>query len=74
PRPATSPPPATPQRRTPAAPPQSQKPQRPGPRTIPGPPPHTGPTSTDVCALGRKYGGWRPDSPEALICEDAQSR
>ncbi|KUN85388.1 hypothetical protein AQJ64_11795 [Streptomyces griseoruber] len=24
--------------------------------------------NTDVCALGRKYGGWRDDSPEALAC------
>ncbi|NBM16418.1 hypothetical protein GUY61_12375 [Streptomyces sp. GC420] len=23
----------------------------------------------DVCAAGRKYGGWRPGSPEARICE-----
>ncbi|ANP53746.1 hypothetical protein J2Z21_007966 [Streptomyces griseochromogenes] len=22
-----------------------------------------------VCALGRQYGGWRKDSPEAVICE-----
>ncbi|WP_279547734.1 hypothetical protein [Streptomyces sp. DH24] len=26
------------------------------------------PGDTDVCALGRTYGGWRPDSPEAAIC------
>ncbi|MEU1515474.1 hypothetical protein ABZ490_25550 [Streptomyces sp. NPDC005811] len=24
--------------------------------------------NTDVCALGRKYGGWRRDSPEAVAC------
>jgi hypothetical protein len=23
----------------------------------------------DVCALGKKYGGWRSDSPEAVICD-----
>ncbi|MFE2282270.1 hypothetical protein ACFXAE_34575 [Streptomyces sp. NPDC059454] len=23
----------------------------------------------DVCALGRQYGGWRPGSQEAAICE-----
>ncbi|MER5941115.1 hypothetical protein ABT121_27740 [Streptomyces sp. NPDC001928] len=23
----------------------------------------------DICALGKKYGGWRPDSPESRICE-----
>ncbi|MHB9863211.1 hypothetical protein [Streptomyces sp. YIM S03343] len=27
--------------------------------------------NTDVCALGRKYGGWRPDSPESTVCERA---
>ncbi|MFJ4623443.1 hypothetical protein [Streptomyces sp. NPDC088812] len=27
--------------------------------------------NTDVCALGRRYGGWRSDSPEAVICEQA---
>ncbi|SEP87394.1 hypothetical protein SAMN04487983_100258 [Streptomyces sp. yr375] len=30
--------------------------------------------NTDVCALGRKYGGWRGDSPEAVICEQAYGR
>ncbi|MFF5160305.1 hypothetical protein ACFY3N_29470 [Streptomyces sp. NPDC000348] len=24
----------------------------------------------DVCALGRKYGGWRPGSPEATLCQE----
>ncbi|MFD7709122.1 hypothetical protein ACFV6E_00210 [Streptomyces sp. NPDC059785] len=28
----------------------------------------------DVCALGRKYGGWKADSPEAVICENAYGR
>ncbi|MGW0613855.1 hypothetical protein [Streptomyces sp. NPDC002788] len=32
------------------------------------------PDSTDVCALGRRYGGWRADSPEATICRDAYRR
>lgn len=27
------------------------------------------PKNQDLCALGRKYGGWRPDSPEAVICK-----
>ncbi|KOV57303.1 hypothetical protein ADK64_38955 [Streptomyces sp. MMG1121] len=27
------------------------------------------PRTPDVCALGRKYGGWSGDSPEARICE-----
>ncbi|MFE1442504.1 hypothetical protein [Streptomyces sp. NPDC058739] len=30
--------------------------------------------NTDVCALGRKYGGWRADSPEARACEQAYGR
>ncbi|MEU9330382.1 hypothetical protein AB0D91_42560 [Streptomyces canus] len=25
----------------------------------------------DVCALGRKYGGWREGSPESVICDQA---
>ncbi|WP_280892124.1 hypothetical protein [Streptomyces sp. LBL] len=28
----------------------------------------------DVCALGRTYGGWRADSPEATICDQAYGR
>ncbi|QCD54612.1 hypothetical protein [Streptomyces hawaiiensis] len=28
----------------------------------------------DVCALGRRYGGWRADSPEATICRDTYRR
>ncbi|MGW7414735.1 hypothetical protein [Streptomyces sp. NPDC054863] len=29
------------------------------------------PTSAaDVCALGKGYGGWRPNSPEARICRE----
>lgn len=31
-------------------------------------------STTDVCALGRRYGGWRPDSPEARICRKAYGR
>ncbi|MFE6335016.1 hypothetical protein ACFVOK_17615 [Streptomyces sp. NPDC057798] len=30
--------------------------------------------NTDVCALGRTYGGWRKDSPEARICERTYGR
>ncbi|WP_062646591.1 hypothetical protein [Streptomyces maremycinicus] len=30
--------------------------------------------NTDVCALGRTYGGWQGDSPEAAICEQAYGR
>ncbi|MFJ8594124.1 hypothetical protein [Streptomyces sp. NPDC093598] len=32
------------------------------------------PDSSHVCALGRRYGGWRADSPEATICRDAYGR
>lgn len=30
--------------------------------------------NTDVCALGRKYGGWRGDSPEAVACRQVYGR
>ncbi|WP_327427104.1 hypothetical protein [Streptomyces sp. NBC_01236] len=29
------------------------------------------PKNPDVCALGRTYGGWKADSPEAVICTGA---
>ncbi|MGX1567470.1 hypothetical protein [Streptomyces sp. NPDC055506] len=32
------------------------------------------PKNADVCALGRRYGGWRRDSPEATICRDTYRR
>lgn len=28
----------------------------------------------DLCALGREYGGWRADSPEAAICQETYDR
>ncbi|MDL5200243.1 hypothetical protein [Streptomyces sp. ALI-76-A] len=28
----------------------------------------------DVCALGRKYGGWREDSPQTVICDRTYGR
>ncbi|WP_435796922.1 hypothetical protein [Streptomyces flaveolus] len=31
-------------------------------------------TESDVCSLGRQYGGWRPGSPEAAICEQTYGR
>ncbi|WP_367324704.1 hypothetical protein [Streptomyces sp. HUAS ZL42] len=31
-------------------------------------------SGADVCALGRKYGGWRANSPEAVICEQTYGR
>ncbi|MFF9204995.1 hypothetical protein ACF1AE_24870 [Streptomyces sp. NPDC014986] len=30
--------------------------------------------SPDLCALGRQYGGWRADSPEAAICRETYGR
>ncbi|MGW4734606.1 hypothetical protein ACWEQC_36530, partial [Streptomyces shenzhenensis] len=32
------------------------------------------PVPPDVCALGRRYGGWHPDSPESRICEQTYGR
>ena len=31
-------------------------------------------SAKDVCALGRKYGGWKADSPESVICGQAYGR
>ncbi|MFJ4810722.1 hypothetical protein [Streptomyces longwoodensis] len=30
--------------------------------------------TTDVCALGKRYGGWRADSLQAVICEGTYGR
>jgi hypothetical protein len=58
--------------RRPAPPPRSRPhveiPQI--PETIPAAPPRNG----DVCALGRKYGGWGKDTPQAVICKDVYGR
>ncbi|MET9843018.1 hypothetical protein ACFZC6_16060 [Streptomyces ossamyceticus] len=58
--------------RRPAPPPRSRPhveiPQI--PETIPTAPPRNG----DVCALGRKYGGWGKDTPQAVICKDVYGR
>lgn len=32
------------------------------------------PKNPDVCGLGKRYGGWRKDSPEARICEQTYGR
>ncbi|MEU2772211.1 hypothetical protein ABZ646_04615 [Streptomyces sp. NPDC007162] len=32
------------------------------------------PKAPDVCALGKQYGGWRADSPQAKICEQTYGR
>ncbi|MFF4691206.1 hypothetical protein [Streptomyces sp. NPDC001307] len=72
--------PATPQhtvaappvvRRPPAAPPAPPRPRE-HPRRPQSPVPdlpNAVPKAPNVCALGRRYGGWRADSPEAEICE-----
>ncbi|MFI5687010.1 hypothetical protein [Streptomyces sp. NPDC051636] len=75
--------PATTAPRRPAAPPVPRQPSppaaRPRPRPHRKPPeqprvvipevPQSPPRNSDVCALGKQYGGWRPDSPEATICD-----
>ncbi|MFK8909763.1 hypothetical protein ACJA3G_22355, partial [Streptomyces sp. YS-3] len=38
---------------------------------VPAPPPLIG---DDVCDLGRSLGGWRPDSPQARICEETYGK
>lgn len=57
-----------PTRRTPAPRPPAQLPGGGGSLT--------GGTSggSDVCALGREYGGWPADSPQARICRDTYGR
>ncbi|MER5794769.1 hypothetical protein [Streptomyces sp. NPDC001980] len=32
------------------------------------------PKAPDVCALGKQYGGWGADSPQARICEQTYGR
>ncbi|TGN85051.1 hypothetical protein E5082_11575 [Streptomyces griseoluteus] len=60
-------------RRTPVAPaPRRAYPDRPradtphAPRAVPQIP--------NVCALGKKYGGWPKNSPQSTICEQAYGR
>lgn len=60
-------------RRTAAAPPPKQT--RPAPHVeVPPAVSDAFPKDTGVCALGRRYGGWKPDSPEATICRDTYGR
>jgi hypothetical protein len=72
---------ATPHRAAPPAPPAAPtapahrartaprpEPRRPEPRVAVPPRSLDVPRNADVCALGRKYGGWKADSPEAVIC------
>ncbi|MFI9612536.1 hypothetical protein ACIHCM_12825 [Streptomyces sp. NPDC052023] len=53
--------------------PEPRRPRQQPPATVPAVSPTVGGTG-DVCALGRKYGGWRPNSPEAAICEQTYGR
>ncbi|WP_432083279.1 hypothetical protein [Streptomyces sp. WAC 04229] len=59
----------------PETPPRAERPRVPGP-DVPALPhaPSSGRdtgSNADVCSLGKRYGGWRPGSPEARICEQA---
>ncbi|GGN52582.1 lipoprotein [Streptomyces albiflavescens] len=73
PRRAAPPPPAA----APAIPPRRPhpaphpEPRRPEPHVAVPPAVPDVPQNPDVCALGRKYGGWQTDSPEATICRRA---
>ncbi|MFJ3641006.1 hypothetical protein ACIPRD_14765 [Streptomyces sp. NPDC090108] len=74
----------------PPPPPALHAPAARAPRAVPHPPPRqnqprhtrtglpdvtrTVPKAPDVCALGRRYGGWHGDSPEAVICRQAYGR
>ncbi|MFD5636612.1 hypothetical protein ACFWJM_21115 [Streptomyces sp. NPDC127077] len=58
-------PPAPPRHVHPAPRPE---PRRPGHRTAVPPAAPVVPKHPDVCALGRKYGGWNANSPEAVLC------
>ncbi|MFG2343081.1 hypothetical protein [Streptomyces phaeochromogenes] len=66
--------PAAPPRRAAADPPRHPEPRRPERPAVPRQPRATAPAAADVCALGRQYGGWNPDSPQATICKDVYGR
>ncbi|MFZ3556003.1 hypothetical protein [Streptomyces sp. BH055] len=71
-----------PRRTADPAPPHSPPKAVPAPRRTTVPEPRTAPEhhkaekppkapgQADVCALGRRYGGWDPDSPQSAICRD----
>ncbi|MEV7224165.1 hypothetical protein AB0N98_30320 [Streptomyces sp. NPDC093681] len=60
----------------PAAPGPTRAPAAPRPRVpdLPGRADAGAGGKADVCSLGKQYGGWRPGSPEARICEQAYGR
>jgi hypothetical protein len=54
--------------------PQPARPEAPRPRVeIPDVAAQV-PKRPDICKLGKQYGGWRKDSPEAMLCEEAYGR
>ncbi|MFB7499824.1 hypothetical protein ACFC09_34945 [Streptomyces sp. NPDC056161] len=82
--------PGRPEPAAPSGPAEAPAPRQPPPRTRPRPQPHRepaqpprtevpapsgpAPAASDVCALGKRYGGWRADSPESRICRQAYGR
>ncbi|MEU3282668.1 hypothetical protein ABZ698_37565 [Streptomyces antibioticus] len=78
--------PAAPAERQQAAAPTRPRPAQPRPLPRPARPESRRPAAprteipsvprggADVCALGRKYGGWEGDSPEATICDQTYGR
>lgn len=69
-----TPPPQAPPAAAPVVPPQRSRPaphtepRHPKPRAARPPGTSDLPKGSDLCALGRKYGGWTADSPETAIC------
>ncbi|MEU8742055.1 hypothetical protein AB0C39_00200 [Streptomyces parvulus] len=79
PRPEPPAPRARPERQPrPEAPARTERPAPPGPKVPDLPHPTSAGRApgqnADVCSLGKRYGGWRPGSPEARICEQAYGR
>ncbi|MCX5534930.1 hypothetical protein OG785_30815 [Streptomyces sp. NBC_00006] len=74
--------PEQPQQAAAPTPPRTAPKATPAPRLTTAPEPRTAPelrhvkkvpkapAQTNVCALGRRYGGWDPDSPQSVICRD----
>ncbi|WP_093904093.1 hypothetical protein [Streptomyces sp. cf386] len=60
----------------PAGRPASDAPERPPVKipVVPEPVRPVAPKNGDICALGRKYGGWPAGSPESRICEQTYGR
>ncbi|OIK28557.1 hypothetical protein [Streptomyces malaysiense] len=69
PKPAPPGNPAAPPPTHPPAPPRARPPR--ADRPAQAPPRTSQRVPADVCDLGREYGGWRGNSPESKICEQA---